>query len=135
VAGAKPISKLTPPASVQFDSNGLPTNYKNVVVGVASAYWTGTHTASGFRVGPGYIAVNPKQFPYGTQLFIVSNDGKYIYGYCIAADTGGFVKWQNGPTVDLYMPSAAMGTAWGRRGVTIFVLDEPRVKTPYNRTS
>lgn len=41
---------------------------------------------------PGHIAVNPKQFPYGTELYIVSLDGKFVYGYCMAADTGGFAR-------------------------------------------
>jgi hypothetical protein len=33
-------------------------------------------------------------------------------------------------TVDLYMANTAMARQWGARGVTIYVLDEPRMRTP-----
>ena len=129
-AGAKPISTLTPPSGLVI-VDGKPTKYKRAVSGVAKAYHGGTGVASGLgKPRPGYIAVDPKQFPYGTQLWVVSNDGKYVYGYAIAADTGGFVK-TNGCMVDLYMPNLDMCYSWGARGVTVYVLDEPRIKTPY----
>ena len=127
--GLTPISKLKPPSSVNI-VNGVPTNYKSVVVGTAKAYHGGRSTATGLKPQPGYIAVDPKQFPYGTKLWVVSNDGKYIYGYAVAADTGGFVKTK-GCTIDLYMPNESMCYQWGHRGVTIYVLDEPRMKVPY----
>jgi len=128
--GLKPISILKPPSSVKI-ANGKPKKYKYAVQGVAKAYSGGWGTASGLKPPvPGYVAVNPKQFPYGTKLWIVSNDGKYIYGYAIAADTGGFVK-TNSCMVDLYMPTTAMCRQWGAREVTVYVLDEPRMKTPY----
>jgi len=125
-AGAKPISRLTLPAGVTI-VDGRPTQYKKAVTGIAKAYHGDANTATGLRPMPGHIAVNPNQFPYGTQLWIVSNDGKYVYGYAIAADTGGFVK-TNGCMVDLYMPSNEMCYQWGARGVTVYVLDLPRLK-------
>ena len=129
-AGARPISTLTPPAGLVI-VDGKPTRYKSAVSGVAKAYYGGSGVASGLGAPrPGFVAVDPKQFPYGTQLWIVSNDGKYVYGYAIAADTGGFVK-TNGCMVDLYMPNLDMCYSWGARGVTVYVLDEPRIKTPY----
>ena len=70
---------------------------------------------------PGHIAVDPKQFPYGTEMWIVSTDGKYVYGYAIAADTGGFVQ-QKTFTVDLYMHSYEEACRWGARQVRIYVL-------------
>ncbi len=36
-------------------------------------------------------------------MYIVSTDGKYVYGYCIAADTGGFATNGSGIVVDLFM--------------------------------
>ena len=130
VAGATPISKLTPPANLKI-VDGKPTHYLSSVTGVAKAYSGGWGTASGLKPPiPGYIAVDPRQFPYGTKLWIVSNDGKYVYGYAIAADTGTFVQ-TNGCMVDLYMPNYEMSKQWGARGVTVYVLDEPRMKTPY----
>jgi len=131
VAGARPISTLTPPSSLVI-VDGKPTRYKSVATGVAKAYHGDATTASGLPPRPGHIAVDPRQFPYGTQLWIVSNDGKYVYGYAIAADTGGFVK-TNGCMVDLYMPNTDMCYTWGARGVTVYVLDEPRIKTPYGQ--
>ncbi|NLP49092.1 MAG: hypothetical protein GX345_09195, partial [Clostridiales bacterium] len=79
--------------------------------------------ASGRPAMQGHVAVNPKQFPYGTRLYIVSHDGKYLYGYCIAADTGGFVKWANGPTVDLFFNTNEACRQFGVRNVRIYVLD------------
>ena len=116
-----PISELKVPARVQLDANGVPKNYKRIVDGTATAYYGGTGTASGRKPMPGHIAVNPKQFPYGTELYIVSLDGKFVYGYCIAADTGGFAK-RNSCTVDLYMNTYEECCAWGYRGVRIYVL-------------
>ena len=71
---------------------------------------------------PGHIAVDPKEFPYGTELYVVSADGSYVYGYCIAADTGGFVSMGN-TDIDLYMDNEQMCRDWGNRGVKIYVLN------------
>lgn len=119
--GGTPISELTPPSSLTLES-GVPTSYKRVVTGKAAAYSAsaGAKTASGRTVKPGYIAVDPNQFPYGTELYIVSTDG-IVYGYCIAADTGGFVK-KGKFTVDLFMNTTAQCRQWGARDVIIYVL-------------
>lgn len=119
--GGTPISELTPPSSLTLE-NGVPTSYKRVVTGKAAAYSAsaGAKTASGRTVKPGYIAVDPNQFPYGTELYIVSTDG-IVYGYCIAADTGGFVK-KGKFTVDLFMNTTAQCRQWGARDVIIYVL-------------
>ncbi|MCL2023286.1 MAG: ubiquitin-like domain-containing protein [Oscillospiraceae bacterium] len=119
--GLKPVSVVTPPKSFELDQNGVPKNYKSVVTGLAKSYSLGKRTASGRPTKPGHIAVDPKQFPYGTALYIVSEDGKYVYGYAIAADTGGFVK-KNSCMVDLFMPSYADCIRWGARNVRIYVL-------------
>ena len=122
--GVKTISVFTPPASLELTANNTPTSYKKKIVGTASAYHCGTRTATGKAVKPGYVAVNPKQIPYHTAMWIVSNDGKYVYGYAFAEDTGGFVKWtgKRATLCDLYMPSDSMCTQFGRRSVTIYIL-------------
>lgn len=122
--GKKTISTLTPPASLQLDKNNVPLSYKKKIVGTASAYSGGGLTATGKKVRPGYIAVNPKQIPYGTKMWIVSNDGRYIYGYASAEDTGGFTKWTGSRATlcDLYFSDAAAMNRFGRRSVTIYVL-------------
>lgn len=124
--GLTPISRLTAPSALRLDGNGMPTACKDVIVGTAKAYTGDPTTAVGVKPKPGYIAVNPAQIPYGSQLWIVSNDGRYVYGYAVAADTGGFVKKQS-CTVDLYMENEAQCNQWGHRGVTIYVLDLPLI--------
>lgn len=121
--GVKTISRLTPPSSLTLNGT-VPTSYKRKITGTASAYSGGGVTATGKRVMPGYIAVNPKQIPYHTKMWIVSNDGRYVYGYASAEDTGGFVKWTGSRSTlcDLYMASESQCSAFGRRGVTIYVL-------------
>ncbi len=71
---------------------------------------------------PGRVAVDPDQIPYGTKLYIVSSDGRYVYGYAVAADTGGFVWNGSGTTVDLYMNTYSECMSFGRRTVEIYVL-------------
>lgn len=122
--GVKTISVFTPPASLELTDKNVPTSYKKKIVGTASAYHCGTRTATGKAVKPGYVAVNPRQIPYHTAMWIVSNDGKYVYGYSFAEDTGGFTKWtgKRATLCDLYMPTDAMCTKFGRRSVTIYIL-------------
>ena len=114
--------KLAEPSYLQIGANGLPTNYKSVINAKATAYCIpGGITSTGKRAQTGYIAVDPKEIPYGTEMYIVSADGQYVYGYCIAADTGSYiydVDW----TVDLYMNSEAQCRTWGRRDIIIYVL-------------
>ena len=122
-SGKKTISTLTPPSTLELDGN-VPVSYSRKIVGTASAYSGGGLTATGKGVRPGYIAVNPKQIPYGTKMWIVSNDGKYVYGYASAEDTGGFIHWTGNRTTlcDLYFPNESSMYAFGRRSVTIYIL-------------
>ena len=117
-----PISELNVPSYVNIGANGVPTNYSKVINAKATAYCIpGGITSTGRVAQAGYIAVDPNEIPYGTEMYIVSADGRYIYGYCIAADTGGFiydVDW----TVDLFMNSDAQCVNWGRRDIIIYVL-------------
>lgn len=120
----EPISKLDKPSYVELDSNGLPVNYVDYYEGQSTAYTGDPYTASGRVPMQGHVAVNPNMFPYGTELYIVSTDGRYVYGYCIAADTGGFIY--NSPTlVDLYLDTEDMCIEWGRRDVSIYVISYP----------
>lgn len=116
-----PISEIPLPAKYSIGANNVPANYKKTITGKAAAYCIpGGTTSTGKPVKPGYIAVNPKQIPYGTEMWIVSDDG-VVYGYAIAADTGGFA--QKGTfVVDLYMNSTNQCYQWGSRNVTIYIL-------------
>ncbi len=116
------ISDLKVPSDVKLDKNGVPVNYKYCISGKATAYTGDPETSTGRKPMPGHIAVDPKEIPYGTELYVVSADGTYVYGYCIAADTGGFVEMGN-TDIDLYMDNKAMCREWGNRNVKIYVLD------------
>ncbi len=115
------ISELKAPSSLKLNEKGIPTSYKKCISGKATAYTGDTTTATGITPKPGYIAVNPKEIPYGSELYVVSADGTYVYGYCIAADTGGFVKMGN-TDIDLFMNNEQMCLDWGNRNVKIYVL-------------
>ncbi len=117
-------SLLTPSSPIPLDENGYPVNYSRVITGPGTAYTAapGKGTASGRPAMQGHVAVDPKVIPYGTELYIVSADGKFVYGYCIAADTGGFVHSTNIVT-DLYFSNMSDIYSFGKRDVLIFVLN------------
>ncbi len=117
-----PMSELRVPSYVKIGSNGLPQNYKKAINAKATAYCEpGGTTSTGRPAMAGYIAVDPAEIPYGTEMYIVSADGRYVYGYCIAADTGGFI-YSVDNTVDLYMNSESQCVNWGRRDIIIYFL-------------
>ncbi len=105
--------------------NGLPVDYKYVVSGKSCAYTAGPRagTASGRKLEIGTVAVDPKVIPYGSLLYIVTQDGKTVYGTAVAADTG----YLTDVVVDLYMgvTSEHYGDAcnWGARNVDIYVIN------------
>lgn len=126
----KAISTLKPSKPIELDAKGQPVEYKDVIKGKSSAYCgccDSNHTAYFGKnsARPGYVAVNPKQIPYGTKLYIVSADGKTVYGYAIAADTGGFAYNGSGRIVDLRLPTGSKcncGKAWGVKTVNVYIL-------------
>ena len=77
--------------------------------------WTATGTLA--RVGA--IAVDPKMIPYGTRMFIVSNDGAYVYGIATAEDCGGSIK---GNRIDLYFDTNYECFQFGIRDCTVYIL-------------
>ena len=117
-----PISKLAPD-NFELDKNGLPVHYTKVLTGKATAYSAkaGAKTASGRYAIVGHVAVNPEIIPYGTKLYIVSTDGRTVYGYAIAADTG--TGLMDGTVmVDVFMESYAASCRWGAKEVNMYVL-------------
>ena len=76
------------------------------------------YTFSGTQTHVGVVAVDRKVIPLGTKMYIVSNDGAYIYGFAIAEDTG-----VHGSHVDLYMDSIAECIQFGVRNCTVYILD------------
>lgn len=106
--------------------NGLPVNYETVLTGKSCAYTAplGSGTASGRKLEIGTVAVDPNIIPYGSELYIVSTDGSYVYGYAIAADTGNLTPY--GVLVDLFMGNSEdyydVSVAYGAKQVNIYVL-------------
>jgi uncharacterized protein YabE (DUF348 family) len=119
-----PLSKS--PYEIKLDSKGQPVQYLEKYTGVCTAYSSeertvGTITASGRRAQVGVVAVNPKLIPYGTELYITSADGKYVYGYAIAGDIGSGVE--NGSLIsDLYMDTALECKYHGKRTMNVYVI-------------
>ena len=70
--------------------------------------------ATGARATRGVIAVDPRVIPLGTHVYVPG------YGYAVAADTGGVIK---GDRIDLCYDTVAETSVWGRRTVTIVILD------------
>lgn len=76
-------------------------------------------TATGTTVHWGTVAVDPRYIPYGTRMFIVANDGSFVYGIAVAEDCGGDIK---GDRMDLYMPTYEECMQFGRKVCTIYYL-------------
>lgn len=76
-------------------------------------------TATGTTVRIGTVAVDPTLIPYGTRMFIVTDDGQYVYGVSTAEDCGGGIK---GDRIDLYFPTYGECMEFGRRPTTIYFL-------------
>lgn len=107
------------------DMNGNTVKYLRSYTGSGTAYYApaGSSTASGRPAQPGNVAVNPNLIPYGSKLYIVSNDGQVCYGYATAADTGGAL-FDGSAIVDLYYNTLSECTQFGRRDVTVYVIEE-----------
>lgn len=116
------ISELPAKIDIELDENGRPKKYKQKLVGSATAYCGGYATATGEKPLPGRVAVDPREIPYHSKLYIISSDGRYIYGYSEASDTGGFVHNSN-TLVDLYFHTYSECVQFGRRNVEVYVLE------------
>lgn len=117
-----PMSAMQPPPTLELDENGVPTNYVCTIDAKATAYYGGSMTSTGSPTRQGVVAVDPRIIPYGTEMYITSLDGRYVYGFCRAEDTGGFIYTNYSTSVDLYMETYAECCNWGRRGVKIYIL-------------
>lgn len=102
-------------------ANGKTYSYSRAVSCTGYAYCEpGGITASGTATRQGAIAVDPSVIPLGSHLFVIASDGSVVYGEAVAEDTGGNIK---GNTVDLFYNSESLCRSFGRRTVTVYVLD------------
>ena len=110
--------------------NGIPTTFEKVFTNVrATGYYApyGAGTATGRLAQVGYVAVDPKIIPYGSKLWIVAHnkDTGFVYGYALAADTGGaMLSGKN--FVDLYYDTYYECVLNGVRRVDVYVLETPK---------
>ncbi|MBQ7199399.1 MAG: 3D domain-containing protein [Selenomonadaceae bacterium] len=94
-------------------------NYRAVMAMEATAYLPtdgdgACITALGIPATYGVVAVDPSVIPLGSRVYIPG------YGMAIAADTGGAIV---GYCIDLCMESYSEAMNFGRRVVTVYVLD------------
>ena len=116
-AGA-PVSPLTGPDG----TTNAPASYSKVLTGKATGYYSKTGKgSSGLGLGYGTVAVDPDVIPYGTKLYITSTDGKFVYGYAVATDTG--IAVQKGQIlVDLFYETYAESVINGAIQVNVYVV-------------
>lgn len=91
-------------------------------VGATAYYcepWERGITYSGTKARVGEIAVDPSVIPLGTRMFIISDDGAYVYGIAIAEDTGYLI---DGTRVDLYFNTREECVEFGYRECTVYFL-------------
>ena len=79
--------------------------------------------ASGQRLTYGTVAVNPNIIPYGTLMYITSDDGSFVYGYAYAADTG-TAMMEGHAFVDLYYQTYQESVESAVVPVTVYIIDD-----------
>jgi 3D (Asp-Asp-Asp) domain-containing protein len=72
------------------------------------------YTAVGMKAGKGVVAVDPRLIPLGSTVYIEG------YGSGVAGDVGSAIK---GRRIDLGFDTRAEALQWGRRRVTVYVLE------------
>lgn len=120
-----PAAQQTPKtAAIQKTTVSAPAVASAKVMTVTAtaytAYCTGcsgtTATGIDLRSNPNQkvIAVDPSVIPLGSRVWVEG------YGEAIAGDTGGAIK---GNIIDVFMPNRQDALNWGRKTVTIKVID------------
>ena len=105
-----------------YDRYGKEVKYTTYLSGKCTAYTSnGGTTATGRKAAEGLVAVDPDVIPYGTELYICSADGKTVYGYAIAADTGGAML-SGRILADVYYDTLAECYDFGVRDMRVYIL-------------
>ena len=104
--------------------DGVPTEYAYMVSGKVTAYTAppGSGTYSGRPLEIGTVAVNPDIIPFGSELYICSKDGKRVYGYAVAADTGDLTEVVADVFMGLTSEHYSDACAWGAQDSYVYVL-------------
>ncbi|MDY5202735.1 MAG: ubiquitin-like domain-containing protein [Gemmiger sp.] len=118
-----PVSQFVGPDIVDgAPSEGVAEVYTNQRSTAYSASAT-AKGASGRRLTYGTVAVNPDIIPYGSLLYITSDDGQFVYGYAYAADTGTAMMTGHA-FIDLYYETYEESVDNAVIPVTVYVLDD-----------
>jgi 3D (Asp-Asp-Asp) domain-containing protein len=119
--GNEPVSPLPAPGGVTV-SGGVPSGYSRVISNVrATGYYSPRgRGSSGLGLFYGSVAVNPNIIPYGSKMYITSTDGRFVYGWAVATDTG--TALMNGIIgVDLFYETYLESCLNGKIPVNIYV--------------
>ena len=118
-----PVSQFVGPEIV----DGAPAEgVAEVYTGQRSTGYSASATAKGAggrRLTYGTVAVNPAVIPYGSLMYITSDDGRFVYGYAYAADTGAAML-QGKAFIDLYYETYDESVASAVIPVNVYVLDD-----------
>ena len=125
-AGPEPASKIVKNADgsgTLYFASGKTLKFSAAKSMKATAYTTGydgvgTITYTGTVVKEGVVAVDKKVIPLGSKVYIATNDGT-LYGVYSVEDTG--VK---GNKVDIFMDTYKECIQFGRRGCTVYILED-----------
>lgn len=102
--------------------NGEVLTYVGTTTARATAYYNRGTTATGTTAQEGVVAVDPRFIPYGTRMFIITNDGEYVYGIAAAEDAGDSNIMGN--RIDLWYPTRSECVQFGYRECTIYILGD-----------
>lgn len=97
-------------------------SYKRLMEATAYTYipgkttWT---TATGARLDKGIVAVDPREIPMHTKMYIASDT--FEYGFGVAEDTGGAIK---GNIIDLAFLTVDECYSFGRRNVWVYFIED-----------
>ncbi len=135
VGDGSAVSSLDYSGDFPLDENGVPLGYTQVLTGQKATGYSardgayGAAVYSSARSHPdvgecvaGTVAVNPNVIPYGTRMYIRTPDGKFVYGYAIANDTGTGMM-QGVVSVDLFYDTYTESLLNSVRYVDIYILD------------
>lgn len=118
-----PVSSFVGPEIVDgVPAEGVVETY----TGQRSTGYSASRTAkgaSGRRLTYGTVAVNPNVIPYGTLMYITSDDGEFVYGYAYAADTGTAMMTGHA-FVDLYYQTYEESVENAVIPVTVYIIDD-----------
>lgn len=122
-SGRKPAVAVSAKDGVLTDPWGNEMTYSKTITGTCTAYCIpGGTTSIGLEAVRGVIAVDPEIIPYGTRMYVASPDGKIVYGYGVAGDTGG--ACMAGEIIaDLCYDTVEECSIIGRREMVLYILD------------